>query len=139
MPRPARRLPRARAAGLLLFKRYPVPAILIVAEVGGEASIPKGRLERRETSWQAALRETYEEVGVQVHPERLGYRGRMAAVDFWTVEVLPRELPGVLPRAQLQLAEVRWAGFVPVHEALHELPRWQSSGIAEALVAVGML
>lgn len=56
------------SAGLVLIQNN---KILLVhpknASWWGTYSIPKGRMEGNETPWQTAVRETYEEVGIEVN------------------------------------------------------------------------
>jgi ADP-ribose pyrophosphatase YjhB (NUDIX family) len=99
----------------------------------GSYSIPKGLVEPGEALAAAAIRETLEEVGIQVFPPYLEpggvvdyVRGRTVTkrVHWYRVDVTALEPPDVLPRHWLQLAEVDWAGFLTLDEARERvLPR----------------
>jgi ADP-ribose pyrophosphatase YjhB (NUDIX family) len=96
-------------------------------------SIPKGHLELGETSLEAAIRETKEEVGIEFHintvpgPEReLFYIKQKTGnpwkkLSYYVVHIDTLEQIGlsseIVPKEQLQAIEVDWAGFVPFEEA----------------------
>lgn len=94
--------------------------------------IPKGHLDDGETILQAALRETQEEVGITI-PKHLipsSYRtcpymhkkkGHWKDVHYFTIVIESLGEIGlkdeVVPKGQLQSAEVDWAGFIPLKKA----------------------
>lgn len=88
----------------------------------GTFSIPKGLVEPGESLIAAALRETREEVGVEVPAETVMAGGVVDYVDrrgrrfkqlhWFVADGSGLGLPDVLPREQLQLAEVDWAGLL---------------------------
>tara|TARA_S200002703_G_scaffold119198_1_gene104944 strand:+ start:2242 stop:3120 length:879 start_codon:yes stop_codon:yes gene_type:complete len=94
--------------------------------------IPKGHLDGDETVLQAALRETQEEVGITI-PTKLipsSYRtcpymhkkkGHWKDVHYFTIVIESLGEIGlkdeVVPKSQLQAAEVDWAGFIPLKKA----------------------
>lgn len=88
----------------------------------GTYTIPKGEIAPGETELEAALRETREEIGVDVPPELarpggvvdyVDRRGRLFKQVVWfLVDASALGLPDVLPRERLQLDEVDWAGFL---------------------------
>ena len=94
--------------------------------------IPKGHLDGDESVLQAALRETQEEVGITI-PTKLipsSYRtcpymhkkkGHWKDVHYFTIIIESLGEIGlkdeVVPKSQLQAAEVDWAGFVPLKKA----------------------
>ena len=94
--------------------------------------IPKGHLDGDESVLQAALRETQEEVGITI-PTKLipsSYRtcpymhnkkGHWKDVHYFTIIIESLGEIGlkdeVVPKSQLQAAEVDWAGFIPLKKA----------------------
>lgn len=107
----------ARSAGLVLVDRG---RILLChptrAPWRGTWSIPKGEIEPGESEVEAALRETREEIGVDVPEALLRPGGTVDYVDrrgrkfkelvWFLVDASGLGLPDVLPREQLQLDEV---------------------------------
>ena len=97
----------------------------------GSYTIPKGHLESGESVLQAAIRETYEEIGIRV-PKNLIPSNYLTCpyikdgnhykdVHYYIVPIDSLDQIGlsteIVPRAQLQTEEVDWAGFVPFKEA----------------------
>ena len=98
----------------------------------GGYTIPKGHLDGKETIKQAALRETFEEVGIKI-PSKLmpsqyktcpyvkRGKGHYKDVHYYTIVIDSLDQIGlkdeVIPKSQLQLEEVDWAGFIPIKEA----------------------
>jgi ADP-ribose pyrophosphatase YjhB (NUDIX family) len=96
-------------------------------------SIPKGHVESGETTIDAAIRETLEEVGISVPKSMIEtkefsvYRIRKGKtqpwkkISFFLVHIKSLSQLSlkdeIIPREQLQLAEVDWAGFMPIEEA----------------------
>jgi ADP-ribose pyrophosphatase YjhB (NUDIX family) len=96
-------------------------------------SIPKGHVELGETSLEAAIRETKEEVGIEFHintiigPEReLFYIKQKTGkpwkkLSYFIVRIEDLSQIGLtselVPKEQLQAIEVDWAGFVTFEEA----------------------
>jgi len=99
----------------------------------GTYSIPKGGLEGDEDNFDAALRETSEEVGITIPVEMLrtmkqtesyiDYKNKKGhtykRVYFYILDVSydSKKYPDILPKTQLQLEEVDWAGFLDYEEA----------------------
>ena len=94
-------------------------------------SIPKGRLDPGESILQAALRETFEEVGIRVPKDLIpsNYltcpyikKGKhYKDVHYYIVQIDSLDQIGlkdeIVPKSQLQMEEIDWAGFVPFKEA----------------------
>lgn len=94
-------------------------------------SIPKGHLDSGESILQAALRETYEEVGIRVPKDLIpsNYltcpyikKGKhYKDVHYYIVQIDSLDQIGlkgeIVPKSQLQMEEIDWAGFVPLKEA----------------------
>lgn len=96
-------------------------------------SIPKGHVEDGESSLDAAIRETREEVGIKVpkslieEKEFIIYRTRKGKTEAWKkitffivrIESLSQLSlkDEILPKSQLQIEEVDWAGFLTLEEA----------------------
>lgn len=100
-------------------------------------SIPKGLAEPGEQPIDVALREVDEEIGFDFssvfdgrpipEPENVENRDAsgklLKTVLYWTVD--GSRLPDVIPRDQLQLEEVDWAGFVDPTEAEKRISPYQ--------------
>ena len=91
-------------------------------------SIPKGGLEPGETNRDAALRETLEEVGLNINKNMLSdeeyvinYRNKKGSlykkVFFYIVKLNHNTLPEVFPKEMLQTEGVDWAGFLDIETA----------------------
>ena len=92
----------------------------------GSYSIPKGHLEDGEDLLEAAIRETYEELGLkfeinQIEPNSEGYinyrdeNGELyKRVYFYIIEL---EKPIDIDKNKLQKEEIDWAGFLNKEEA----------------------
>ncbi len=98
-------------------------------------SIPKGHLERGESILQAALRETFEEIGVKV-PKKLIPSSYLTCpyikkgkhykdVHYYIVHIDSLDQIGlsdeIIPKSQLQIEEIDWAGFVSIKEAFKRI------------------
>ena len=91
----------------------------------GTYSIPKGGVNTNEILIDAALRETYEEIGIKftvkdfhsIFPGVIGYNknGKTYKRIFYFVIYLKH--PIVLDQSKLQKDEVDWAGFLTKEEA----------------------
>jgi len=94
-------------------------------------SIPKGHIDKGETIKQAAIRETKEEVGINIKSNQLNSKiysieykkgGEVYKIVHYYV-LLIKDLKEiglsseVIPKSQLQLAEVDWAGFLEYNDA----------------------
>jgi ADP-ribose pyrophosphatase YjhB (NUDIX family) len=104
----------------------------------GTYGYPKGRLDAGETPWDAALRETEEEIGIKAPvnllskaPHELNYTIKKKGTKIYKTSYyfickindlseigLDKE---VVPKNQLQLDEIDWAGFVDYKEAKKRL------------------
>lgn len=96
----------------------------------GTFSIPKGNILPDEDPLQAAIRETIEEIGVDIPIEIIDKEqhqvkyfkkdGKPYKVVYYYIVNLDKfdhEIPDVIPRSDLQLSEVDWAGFLTKEEA----------------------
>jgi len=69
------------SAVLIPIRTEPTPTLIYTLRAQhlkhhpGQISFPGGRIEAGETSWQAALREAHEEIGLE--PERVAYLGQI--------------------------------------------------------------
>ena len=94
----------------------------------GTYTIPKGKLEGDENPLEAALRETYEEVGVKINredvknpnkPYIIEYKNQLGniykIVYYFVVEP---KIDVIVNKDRLDKREVDWAGFVDKDEAL---------------------
>ena len=115
------------SAGLVLIHNN---KILLVHPTNGKwvgtYSIPKGHVEKNEDYLAAAIRETQEEVGLIIEPEKNNYLGKghinykdeegntYKRVYYFVYELL--RYP-VLNKNKFQIEEVDWAGFLDKIEA----------------------
>jgi len=96
-------------------------------------SIPKGGLEKGETIVEAAIRETKEEVGIEINLNMIDendfyiieYRNKhnkkFKTVHYFIVRLDDNILPEIFPEEMLQLDEVDWAGFLTFDEAKEKI------------------
>ena len=128
----------AVSAGIAIWRTGPSgPEILLVHPTNASwqkptLSIPKGHVEPGEQASTAASREVLEEIGWEFGAPELTPGGSVEnlkdgrvvkRVEFFLA--LGDTLPAVLPKTDLQLTEVDWAGFVPVGEALSKVTPYQ--------------
>ena len=119
----------------------------------GSYGIPKGGIEPGESRIDAAIRETREEVGLAIPRSMINPNPRTyvltsrkykytKTVYWYTVEVKDLGQIGlkdlVVPKRQLQLEEVDWAGFVPLSEAKKRVMSSQQQLLTQ-LVGLGLL
>lgn len=97
--------------------------------------IPKGSIEAGETELEAALRETFEETGITLTIDQLEptihsvtiYRGQKPVGMIYYAICRISELSEIglatdrVPKTQLQLEEVDWAGFIEISEAYEKM------------------
>jgi 8-oxo-dGTP pyrophosphatase MutT (NUDIX family) len=116
--------------------------ILLVHPTGGSwqkrtLGIPKGSIEEGETELEAALRETFEETGIQLRADQLeptihsvivySHKDKKpVGTIFYAIcrieDPAKIGLPGDrVPKTQLQLEEVDWAGFMEISEAYEKM------------------
>ncbi len=119
----------------------------------GSYGIPKGGVEEGESLIDAAIRETLEEVGIRV-PKRLidttprtyvltsNKYNQVKTVRWYIVRVDDLSLIGLsgltVPKRQLQLKEVDWAGFVNLAEARKRVMQSQLT-VIDNLTSLGLL
>ena len=109
-------------------------------------TIPKGGIDKGETILQAALRETYEEVGIKVpkklipstyktvsyvkskkarYPKDAPIGTHWKDVHYYIVQIDSLDQIGlkdeIIAKSNLQLEEIDWAGFVPIKDALKKI------------------
>jgi predicted NUDIX family NTP pyrophosphohydrolase len=119
----------------------------------GSYGIPKGGVEEGESLIEAAMRETLEEVGIKV-PKRLidttartyvltskKYK-QVKTVHWFIVKIDDLSSIGlsglVVPKRQLQLDEVDWAGFITLDEAKKRVMQSQAT-VIDNLTSLGLL
>lgn len=127
------------SAGILIIYKN---KLLLIHPTGnswqGSYGYPKGRIDAGETPWETALRETEEEIGIRI-PERLLSKAphelnyivkKKNAKIYKTSYYFICKIENlsdiglnseVVPKNQLQLEEVDWAGFVDYKEAKRRL------------------
>ncbi len=102
--------------------------VLTVRKNGAQLfQLPGGKPERGETMPQTVVRETSEEVGIELNPELLEYLGEFTASAAnepghevtGTIYTYPMPLAGFAPHAEI--AELRWAEPVPYSEGFAPL------------------
>jgi len=97
-------------------------------------SIPKGGVEKGESLIDTAIRETYEEVGllfkkddikvddneyVIVYTNKKGKAYKK--VYYYVINLKDNTLPEIIPKEQLQVEEIDWAGFLSKEEASNKI------------------
>ena len=106
-------------------------SILLVHSTGGNwknLSIPKGHIEDGESVQAAAIRETFEETGIQIDQSKLeknafflDYPNKKKRVYYYILRINDLSEIGlselVVPKQQLELSEIDWAKFVSFDEA----------------------
>jgi len=119
----------------------------------GSYGIPKGGIEEGEDKISAAIRETYEEVGIKVpfslidtteHTFALTSKkhGFNKIVYYYIVKIDDLSQIGLkdikVPKSQLQTEEIDWAGFLPYKEAMKRVMKSQLNVISN-LMGKGLL
>ena len=111
-------------------------SILLCKSKDGNRGIygpPKGGIEKGETLIQAAIRETYEEIGIYIdsskinkNPMKVEYVDKKTNEVYkivWLFTVDIKDLKDIklesriVPKEQLQEKEISWAGFLNKEEA----------------------
>jgi len=115
--------------------------------------IPKGGIEEGEDKLSAAIRETYEEVGIKVplslidtteHTFTLTSREHKfnKIVSYYIAKIDDLSQIGLkdikVPKSQLQIEEIDWAGFLPYKEAMKRVMKSQVTLITN-LMGKGLL
>ncbi|MDP2692825.1 MAG: NUDIX hydrolase [bacterium] len=111
-------------------------------------SIPKGLIDEGESELQAAIRECKEEVGIDLSaminilegPDVIEYRNKKATphkiVTYYVLRINSVAEIGleteVVPKEQLQFAEVDWAGFVAEPELSKKI-LWRLKSILDKI------
>tara|TARA_B100000768_G_scaffold37006_1_gene35673 strand:- start:1913 stop:2521 length:609 start_codon:yes stop_codon:yes gene_type:complete len=115
--------------------------------------IPKGGIDKGESNIEAAIRETYEEVGIKI-PRKLidtteytfavtsrKYRTNKV-VYYYIVMIDDLKQLGLkdlkVPKKQLQVEEIDWAGFFGYDEAMNKIMQSQRE-VIQKLLGKGLL
>lgn len=130
---------RSDSAGIAIVYTNPEskkPMILLVHPTGSSwvkatMGIPKGRMEDGESPEEAAFRETFEETGLRIRPDQVELGIQTAEV--WSGTKFKNNIHYLIcriselseiglssmrvPKEQLQLEELDWAGFMDIEEA----------------------
>jgi 8-oxo-dGTP pyrophosphatase MutT (NUDIX family) len=119
----------------------------------GSYGIPKGGIEEGESKLDAAIRETKEEVGISVPKnliDKTEYTFTLTTrkykytkiVYYYVVKIDDLNQIGLkdlkVPKKQLQVEEVDWAGFMDYKEAIKRVMKSQLS-VINNLVGKGLL
>lgn len=115
--------------------------------------IPKGGIDDGESKINAAIRETYEEVGIKISPSMIDKTEHTFAltsnkhkynkvVYYYIVMVDNLKDIGLtelkVPKKQLQVAEIDWAGFLDYSEAKKRVMKSQSA-LIDNLLSKGLI
>lgn len=102
--------------------------------------IPKGGIERGEEDMDAAIRELREETGIIIRPSdldlevhvanRFGKDGKVKSqLIYYTMTIDHPNQIGLadhrVPKSQLQLEEIDWAGFIDINEVYSKMHKSQ--------------
>jgi len=119
----------------------------------GSYSIPKGMIESGESAIDAAIRETKEELGISIsknlidkHEHTFALTSRKGkynkVVSYFIVKIKSLSHLGLIdlkvPKTQLQVKEIDWAGFLDYAEAKKRIMPSQLS-VLNNLVSSGLL
>jgi 8-oxo-dGTP pyrophosphatase MutT (NUDIX family) len=107
-------------------------------------SIPKGKIEKGEDPLEAAIRELKEETGIIIKPDHISNQLDLSPMESYKYDdsgkltgqliyfsMVIQDLSEIdlidlkIPRSQLQLEEIDWAGFVPIKDAYGMIHRSQ--------------
>jgi 8-oxo-dGTP pyrophosphatase MutT (NUDIX family) len=118
----------------------------------GSYGIPKGGIEKGESKLDAAIRETKEEVGISIPKnliDKTEYTFTVSTkkygnkiVYYYIVQISDLSQIGLkdlkVPKKQLQLEEVDWAGFLDYREAAKRIMKSQAV-LINNMVGKGLL
>lgn len=119
----------------------------------GSYSIPKGGIESNETNIEAAIRETFEEIGIKVPMKLIDTteytfvvtsknKDYNKTVYYYVVKINDLNQLGLtdikIPKSKLQVEEIDWAGFLTYNEAIKRVMKSQLS-LINNLVSRGLI
>ena len=118
----------------------------------GSYGIPKGGIEKGESKLDAAIRETKEEVGISIPKNLIDKTEHTFTVStkkygnkivyYYIVQISDLSQIGLkdlkVPKKQLQLEEVDWAGFLDYREATKRIMKSQAV-LINNMVGKGLL
>ena len=118
----------------------------------GSYSIPKGGIDKSESNLDAAIRETKEEVGITIPKNLIDKTEHTFTVStkkygnkivyYYVVKISDLSQIGLkdlkVPKKQLQLEEVDWAGFLDYREAAKRIMKSQAV-LINNMVGKGLL
>mgnify|MGYP002632268813 FL=1 len=118
----------------------------------GSYSIPKGGIDESESNLDAAIRETKEEVGITIPKNLIDKTEHTFTVStkkygnkivyYYVVQISNLSQIGLtdlkVPKKQLQLEEVDWAGFLDYREATKRIMKSQAV-LINNMVGKGLL
>lgn len=115
--------------------------------------IPKGGIELSESKLEAAIRETYEEVGIKISPSMIdkaehtftltSNQHKYNKVVYYYI-VMVNDLKDIgltelkVPKNQLQVSEIDWAGFLDYSEAKKRVMKSQAA-LIDNLLSKGLI
>lgn len=102
--------------------------------------IPKGKIEVGEDILEAAVRETKEEIGIEIDPDKIknslntidiydkngNFRNTLYYYEYRIDSLSEIDLENItVPKYQLQKEEIDWAGFVKISQAYEKIAKAQ--------------
>jgi 8-oxo-dGTP pyrophosphatase MutT (NUDIX family) len=119
----------------------------------GSYGIPKGGIESGEDNLSAAIRETFEEIGIKVPRKLIDHTEHTFVVTsknkdynktvyYYIVKIDDLSQLGLkdikIPKSKLQVEEIDWAGFLTYNEAIKRVMKSQLS-LVNNLVNMGLI
>ena len=100
-------------AGTIILEPEWAQTLLVLDRRSKLWGFPKGEIESSETEYEAAIRETYEETGIQLRPDLLGPRWRCGNVSLYHVAL--SQDTEVVSIDTNEIEDVQWVKISDLH------------------------